>query len=51
VVPDVHAAHTPLLHTRFAPHDVPFALLVVSAHVETPVAHEVVPFLHGFVVG
>ena len=27
----------------------PFALLVVSAHVMAPVAHEVAPFLHGFV--
>jgi hypothetical protein len=45
----VQAAHVPLLQTMFAPHDVPLVLLVVSAHVMPPVAHEVDPFLHGFV--
>jgi hypothetical protein len=31
----------------FAPHEVPFALLVVSMQVMPPVAHDVVPFLQG----
>ena len=49
LVPAVHAEHAPLLHTMFAPHDVPFALFPPSAHAIAPVAHDVVPFLHGFV--
>ena len=36
-------------HTMFVPQAVPVALLVVSVHTDDPVAHDVVPFLHGFV--
>jgi hypothetical protein len=49
LVPEVQGEHVPLLQTMFAPQDVPFALLPPSAQVIVPVAHEVVPFLHGFV--
>jgi hypothetical protein len=49
LVPSVHGEHVPALHTMFAPQEVPFALLPFSVHVMEPVAHEVTPFLHGFV--
>ena len=49
LVPDVQAVQAPALHTMLRPHDRPLVLLVVSVHVMPPVAHEVVPFLHGFV--
>jgi hypothetical protein len=45
--PAVHDTHAPALHTKFVPHDVPFAMLViVSAHVDMPVAHDVAPTWH-----
>jgi len=48
-VPAVQAAHVPALQTWFAPHDVPFArLVVVLTQVCAPVAHDVVPATHGF---
>jgi len=47
-VPAVHPEHAPLLQTWLVPHDVPFGLLPVSAHIDTPEAHEVAPVLHTF---
>jgi hypothetical protein len=49
LVPAVQAAHVPLLQTWLVPHDVPFALLPVSAHTDAPVTHDVVPVRHMFV--
>ena len=40
---------TPPAHDWPAPHSVPALLLVVSTHTDTPVAHDVAPFLHGLV--
>jgi hypothetical protein len=46
--PATHALHRPALHTWLTPHAVPFeTLAAVSVQVELPVAHEVVPTLHG----
>jgi hypothetical protein len=39
---------TPFAHDWPAPHSVPGVLLPDSTHVDAPVAHDVVPFLHGF---
>jgi hypothetical protein len=46
--PDVHGTQVPSLHTWLLPHDVPFAMLPVSAQTGTPVTHEFVPVLHLF---
>ena len=46
-VPLLQAAQAPALQTMAVPHDVPAALLPLSTQTETPVAHEVVPVLHG----
>jgi hypothetical protein len=40
---------TPFVHDWPAPHSVPAPLLPVSAQTGAPVAHDVVPVLHGFV--
>lgn len=45
VVPAVQPEHAPLLQTWLVPHAVPLALLPVSAHADTPEAHEVAPVL------
>jgi hypothetical protein len=48
----LHAAgsvNTPPAQDWPAPHNVPWPLLVVSLQVIVPLAHEVCPFLHGFV--
>ena len=47
--PAVQAAHDPLRHTAFAPHnpDVPSATLPVSTQVAVPVAQDMVPFWQG----
>jgi hypothetical protein len=39
----------PLVHDCAAPHSVPTGLLVVAAQTDVPVAHDVLPFLHGLV--
>jgi hypothetical protein len=47
--PETHAVQAPALHTRSVPQVVPFATGVpVSAHVCTPVAHEVTPTSQAF---
>jgi hypothetical protein len=38
----LHETHAPLLHTRFAPHDVPSVTAVIEfVHVATPSVHAV----------
>jgi len=50
--PLTQAAHVPVLvQTISLPQLVPAGLFVVSMHTEDPVEQEVVPFLHGLVVG
>ena len=50
VAPVTQGTHLAVVsHTMFVPQAVPGALLVVSTHAEVPVAHDVVPFLHGLV--
>jgi hypothetical protein len=45
----VHATHIPVpLHTMLVPQAVPAGRSAPSPHVWAPVAHEVVPVLHGF---
>jgi len=47
VLPAVHATQVPEpLQTMLVPQPVPGALLVSSAHVCTPVPHELMPFTH-----
>jgi hypothetical protein len=49
-VPAVQALHAPLLQTMFVPHAVPFDPgIIVSVHVDAPVAHDVVPRSHWLV--
>jgi hypothetical protein len=48
--PAVHSSSevlTPFMHDWAAPHGVPTGLLPLSTHSEVPLAHEVVPSLHG----
>jgi hypothetical protein len=49
IVPEVHALHTPPLHTFPVPHEVPLAMFPVSAQTIVPLVHVVDPVLHGFV--
>ncbi len=48
----MHETHVPALQTRFVPQDVPFwrgvAGVVLSTHVDVPVAQLVTPATHGF---
>ena len=41
--PAVHATHIPMLHTSFAPHDVPFGAFVSMVHAGMPPEHAVTP--------
>lgn len=50
LVPSVHAMHVPLLQTMLVPQVVPLVALPDSLHTDTPVAHDVVPALHGLLV-
>jgi hypothetical protein len=43
LVPEVHAAHWPPLHTWPAPHGVPSLTFVNPVHISAPVEHDVVP--------
>jgi hypothetical protein len=45
--PPAHAAHAPSAHTLPAPQLVPFALFPDGIQLDTPVAQDVVPTLHG----
>jgi hypothetical protein len=47
IIPAVHAVHAPLLHTMPAPQTFPLGALPPSMHSEAPVAHDVLPILHG----
>ena len=49
VTPAVQDPQVPPLQTLFVPHDVPFAMLPVSAQTEVPVAHDVAPVRHAVV--
>lgn len=49
VAPTMQATHAPLVHTMLVPQGVPFWLLPDAMHVDTPVAQDVVPVLHGSV--
>ena len=44
--PAMQLPHVPPLHTLLFPHEVPFAMLPVSAQTEVPVAHDVAPVRH-----
>ena len=44
--PAMQLLHVPALHTLFVPHEVPLAMLPVSAQTEVPVAHDVAPVRH-----
>ena len=43
----MHDTQLPELHTRFVPHEVPFATFPCSTQTATPVLHVVVPVRHG----
>jgi hypothetical protein len=49
-IPAVQGPHVPLWQTLLSPQAVPLGLLL-SLQTGTPVEHEVVPVLHGFVTG
>jgi hypothetical protein len=46
VIPAVQDPHIPPLQTLFVPHEVPFAVLPVSAQTGIPVPHDVAPVRH-----
>jgi hypothetical protein len=48
--PALHMPHMPLEHTWLGPHIAPSLWSPLSAHTETPVEHDVVPSLQGFIV-
>jgi hypothetical protein len=50
VSPAVHDTQLPELHTRFVPHEVPFATFPCSTQTGTPVLHVVVPVRQGLPV-
>ena len=43
----MHDTQTPLLHTRFVPHEVPFATFPVALQTGAPVAHTTAAVRHG----
>jgi hypothetical protein len=45
--PSLHGMQLPLLHTWPEPQALPFATLAISTQTEVPLAHEVLPVLHG----
>jgi hypothetical protein len=49
LAPAMQATQAPLVHTMLAPQGVPLGLFPDVTHAETPVAHEVIPALHGSV--
>ena len=50
VSPVVHDTQLPELHTRFVPHEVPFATFPCSTQTGPPVLHVVVPVRQGLPV-
>lgn len=49
LAPAMQATQAPVVHTMLDPQGVPFGLFPDATHAETPVAHDVVPALHGSV--